>query len=109
MNRSYFIITNFSKYAAGSKILSSKAGLEKEQTNALLFVLNESGQIEKTIPYESPNAYFIAKAYKLNSNTINLFGFKQPLLSIRTAKKDSFLKPLYLLINPDGKIYYDNW
>ncbi len=109
MNRSYFIITNFSKYAAGSKILSSKAGLEKEQTNALLFVLDESGQIEKTIPYESSNAYFIAKAYKLNSNTINLFGFKQPLLSIRTAKKDSFLKPLYLLIHSDGKIYYDNW
>ncbi len=109
MKQSYFVFTNFTKYAAGSTIISGKAGVEKEQTNSLLIVLNESGQVEKTVPYESTNPYFIAKAYKLNSNTINLFGFKQPLISIRSAKEENFLKPLYLLINADGTIYYDNW
>lgn len=109
MKQSYFVFSNFTKYAAGSKIISGKAGVEKEQTNSILIVLDESGQVQKTVPYESTSPYFIAKAYKLNSNTINLFGFKQPLMSIRLAKPENFLKPIYLLINADGAIYYDNW
>lgn len=109
MNQSYFVFSNFTKFAAGSKIISSKAGVEEAQTNALLTVLNENGQLEKSLPYESTNPYFITNAFKLNSNTINLFGFKQPLMSICSAKPENFLKPLYLLIDANGTIYFDNW
>lgn len=108
MNQSYYVFANFTKYAAGSKIISGKAGVEKEQTNAILFVLNQSGEIEQTIPYYNENPYFIAKAFKISSNTINLFGFQQPLISIRVAQKSSFQQPVYLLINTKGEIYYDN-
>ena len=109
MNQSYFVISNFTKFAAGSKIISGKAGVEKNETNSLLFILNETGKIEKTIPILSEKPYFIAKAFKLNSNTINLFGFKQALLSIKNAKEKNFSQPLYLLINAKGEVYYDNW
>ena len=108
MNQSYYVFANFTKYAAGSKIISGKAGVEKEQTNAILFVLNQTGEIDQTVPYYNEKPYFIVKAFKISSNTINLFGFQQPLISVRAARKSSFQQPVYLLINTKGEIYYDN-
>lgn len=108
MNESLFVFTNFTKFAAGSKIISSKAGVQNNETNSLLFVLNNSGQTEQTVPYSSELPFFIAKALKINSNTINLFGFNQVLISTRTAKKEDFAKPIFLLVNAKGDIYFDN-
>jgi len=108
MNESLFVFTNFTKFAAGSKIISSKAGVQNNETNSLLFVLNNTGKTEKTVTYPSESPFFIAKALKVNSNTINLFGFNQALLRIHTAKKENFAQPIYLLVNAKGDIYFDN-
>lgn len=108
MNESFFVFTNFTKFASGSNVISSKAGVQKNETNSLLFILNNLGKVQKTVPYESESAFFIARVLKINSNTINLVGFKQPLISTRTATKENFAKPVYLLVNTNGDIYYDN-
>lgn len=108
MNESLFVFTNFTKFTQDSIVISSKAGVQQNETNSLLLVLDNLGKIQKTVPYEAKSAFFIAKALKINSNTLNLLGFKQPLFSTRTAVKEDFAKPLYLLVNTDGKIYYDN-
>jgi len=108
MNESFFVFTNFTKFAQGSNIISSKAGVQKNETNSMLFVLDNIGKIQKTVPYTSKSAFFIARALKINSNSINLVGFKQPLINTRTAAKEDFAEPMYLLVNTDGQIYYDN-
>jgi len=108
MNESFFVFTNFTKFASGSNIISSKAGVQANQTNSLLFVLDNFGKVKKTTPYFSESAFFIARALKVNSNTINLIGFKQGLVNTQTSAKRDFAKPLYLLVNTNGEIYYDN-
>ncbi len=108
MNQALFVFTNFTKFAQGSKIISGKAGVQKNETNSLLFVLNNLGKIEKTVPYLSKSPFFLANALKINSNTINLVGFEQALVSKRTVVKEDFSKLLYLLVNTNGDIYYDN-
>ncbi|MEN8119018.1 MAG: hypothetical protein ABFS35_01665 [Bacteroidota bacterium] len=108
MNESFFVFTNFTKFASGSNIISSKAGVQNTETNSLLFILNNFGEVQKTVPYLSESSFFIAKAIKINSNTINMVGFNQPLISTRTAVKEDFAKPVYLLVNTNGEIYYDN-
>ncbi|RLD78745.1 MAG: hypothetical protein DRJ07_12770, partial [Bacteroidetes bacterium] len=108
MNESFFVFTNFTKFASGSNIISSKAGVQSNETNSLLFILNNLGKVQKTVPYISKSSFFIARALKINSNSINLVGFNQPLMSIKTATKEQFYKPVYLLVNTSGEIYYDN-
>ena len=108
MNQSLFVFTNFTKFAQGSKIISSKAGVQNSETNSLLFVLNNLGKVEKTVPYFSESAFFLADALKINSNTINLIGFRQPLMSTQSASREEFTKLLYLSVNTTGEIYYDN-
>ena len=93
-----FISTFKSQYGLNDKYIITQVARITSRKDQLT-VLSAFEKIKKTIPYESPDAYFTVKAYKLNNNTINLFGFKQPLLSIRNAKKEQFLSPLYLLIN----------
>ncbi len=109
MNESLFVFTNYTKFAQGSTIISSKAGVLQNETNSLILVLDNFGKIQKTVPIEAKSAFFIAKAIKINSNTLNLLGFKQALFSTRTAKEKDFAKPLYLSVDTNGEVYFDNW
>ena len=109
MDKRIFIFSNYIYFVKndGTKAWSL-AGKSGYDTNILLTIISPNGIIEKQVPINYDQAFFGAKAIKLNSNTINVLGFKTQYLNKKYNKlKDKEL--YYLLIDSEAKEIYSSW
>ncbi len=109
MNQHIFLITNFSTYQSEDNVLTSSSGVSPGKTNALLIIIDQEGKIVKEIPILSDKAFFITNSVKINSNTINLIGFKSELQKLSSTTKTKVGELIYLLLNAEGELYFDNF
>ncbi len=109
MNQNIFMFTNFTNYQTPAKNITSEAGNSPEATNSLLIVLDENGKIKNETPILYREAFHIDKTIKIGSNAINLIGFKNPLSKIQQLNENEQGNFLYLLLNSNGEVYFDNW
>ena len=106
VNNNFFVIMNFTEIKYNNKTLTSKA---TGNTNSIISVLNTNGKVIDELALYNTNAYFIKKAIKINSKTINLLGFEGENVKINNSNKESFGKLNYILINDEPKMIFNNW
>lgn len=108
MDKNLFVFNNFTEYTKqdGTKIISG-AGTGKTKTNIILSIINENGNIIKTIAFSRKRAYCGLKIIKLSSNIINILGVEAEQIS---HKKNYLEKQrlYYSLINSEGKLLFNN-
>ena len=109
LNQDILLFSNFTEYQSSAKKLYSYAGTDSIATNSLLVVLDENGSIKNEIPIINSKPFYIIKSIKINSNSFNLIGFKSQLPKFQTSMRNEQSEFLYLLMNSNGKIYFDNW
>ncbi len=108
LNNRILIFSNFVSYTGtDNNIINSKAGILSKETNLLVTVIS-NGKIEKQVPFTNKQAFFGKKAIKINSNLINILGFKT------TYENKNFVnlknKDLYnLLINSELENVNSAW
>lgn len=108
LNNRILIFSNFVSYTGtDNSITNSKAGTLSKETNLLVTVIS-NGKIEKQVPFTNKQAFFGKKAIKINSNLINILGFKT------TYENKNFVnlknKDLYnLLINSELENVNSAW
>ncbi|NPA69008.1 MAG: hypothetical protein GXO50_10405 [Chlorobi bacterium] len=107
-NKKLYLFGNFINFEdLSGNTVYSKAGTSENKTNILVTIIN-NGMIEKQIPFFDTQPVFGVKALKINSNTINILGYKTEL------KEQNFenlkTKELYYrLINPEGEKINSAW
>jgi len=108
LNNKLLLFSNFVNYTDknGNLIKSEAGGLSKE-TNLLISVIKD-GTIEKNIPFLDKNPFFCTNAEKINSNLINILGFKTTYENKNYTKLKN--KNLYnLYINAELKSVNSTW
>lgn len=76
LNNKVLLFSNFVNYTnENGNIINSKAGSTGKTTNLLIIEI-ENGQIKKQIAFKNKTPFFGKKAIKINSNLINILGFK---------------------------------
>lgn len=107
MDQDYIIVANFTKYASleGPEILSN-AGVDK--TNILIAKINSLGDINSINSINSKKAQFAIKAYKIDSETINLTGLNSIQQKVIDLNSNQPNKLLYVLMNKKGEVYFNN-
>jgi hypothetical protein len=108
MNQNHFIITNFNAFVSDSLSLVSSAGRAPHKTNSLVFIINENGKLVNHIPVLKTNPFYITNTLKLNSNTLCLMGFTGELQNVENIGVREPGELVYLLLDPEGKVSYDN-
>ncbi len=108
VNNKMLLFSNFINYTdLNGNIVSSKAGNNNKNTNVLVTIISK-GLIKKQIPFFSSNSFFGVKALKINSNTINILGYKSEMIT--SDFKSLNLNELYYeLINPAAHKIYSAW
>ncbi len=107
VNKKLLVFSNFMDYTdLNGKSVNSKAQ-EINNTNILLTEISK-GQIRKQIPFFNEKPFFGLRSLKINSNTINILGYKSEIYT-NNFKSLTFKELFYQLINPDGKIIYSAW
>ncbi len=105
VNNKIFLFSNFINYKdlSGNTIFS-KAG---SKTNVLISIISK-GMIKKQIPIFNSKPFFGVCALKINSNTLNILGYKSELI---TKDFDTLtIKELfYELIDAQAKEIYSAW
>ena len=109
MDKRIFVFSNYIYFVKNDGTKSwSLAGKNVYDTNILVSIISLNGIIEKQVSINYDQAFFGAKAIKLNSNKINVLGFKTQYLNKGYNKlKDKEL--YYLLIDSDAKEIYSSW
>jgi hypothetical protein len=107
MEHNLWVVSNFTRYESGTGQYSSNAG-SQDQTNALLILIDQSGNINKEIHIAKDKPFFISNVLKLNSNTVNLLGFMGTLGDVKELTVSRTGELVYLLLNSSGGLYYDN-
>ena len=105
VNNKFLLFSNFLNYNdLNGNPIYSKAGTQNNNTNILVTILSK-GMVKKQIPFFNPNPFFGVKALKINSNTLNILGYKSEL--IPTNYNTLSIKELYYELNnaQGGKIY----
>ncbi len=108
VNDKILLFSNFINYndLSGNRI-NSKAGTGNNNTNILVTILSK-GMVKKQIPFFNPNPFFGVKALKINSNTLNILGYKSKLIT--TNYNTLSIKELYYeLIDAQGEKIYSAW
>ena len=105
VNDKLLLFCNFINYRdLSGNIVLSKAGADN--TNILVTVISK-GMVKKQIPFFNPNPFFGVKALKINSNTINILGYKT---NLTTDYNTLTIKELYYeLIDAQAKEIYSAW
>ena len=108
VNNKTLLFSNFVNYNdLKGNIVYSKAGSQNNKTNILVTILSK-GMVKKQIPFFNPNPFFGVKALKINSNTLNILGYKSELIT--TNYNTLSIKELYYeLIDAQGKKIYSAW
>jgi len=108
VNNKFLLFSNFLNYNdLNGNPIYSKAGTQNNNTNILVTILSK-GMVKKQIPFFNPNPFFGVKALKINSNTLNILGYKSEL--IPTNYNTLSIKELYYeLINAQGGKIYSAW
>jgi len=108
VNDKILLFSNFIDYTdlSGNTVFS-KAGTENNKTNILVTVIAK-GMVKKQIPFFNTKAFFGVKVLKINSNTINILGYKSELIT--TDFNSLALKELYYeLIDARAQEIYSAW
>lgn len=108
VNKKILIFSNFINYNdLSGNIINSKAGTANKNTNILVTVISK-GIVKKQIPFLNTKPAFGVKVLKINSNTINILGYKSDLI---TSDFNSLtLKELYYeIIDAQAKEIYSAW
>ena len=108
VNNKTLLFSNFVNYNdLNGNIVYSKAGSQNNKTNILVTILSK-GMVKKQIPFFNPNPFFGVKALKINSNTLNILGYKSELIT--TNYNTLSIKELYYeLIDAQGEKIYSAW
>ncbi len=107
VNKKLLLFSNFMNYTdLNGNTISCKSN-RINGTNILVSEIS-NGQIKKQIPYFKEKPFFGVRALKINSNTINILGYKSKIAA-GNYKSLSFKELFYQLINPDGKIIFPAW
>lgn len=108
VNNKMLVFSNFINYKdLSGNIINSKAGTDNNNTNILLTVISK-GMIKKQIPFFNTNPAFGVKALKINSNTINILGYKSEMITFDFNSLK--LKELYYeIIDAQAKEIYSAW
>lgn len=102
MDSNIFIFNNYKAY----KTLENTEQTTVAPVNIFLTITDNSGNIIKQINYQSTNKSYANKAIKINSNTINLIGYKnKKTTQLQTSEKADFF---YFIINSKGKATFSN-
>jgi hypothetical protein len=109
LNQEYYLFSNFTEYSTDSTKLASKAGLNPLSTNLLINVIDENGVAIKEKTILNNNAFFAIDAIKLSNKAINIVGLKSDLIDLSNAEESREKEFLYLLLNSNGEVYFDNW
>ncbi len=108
LNNEILLFSNFVDYIdIDNRKVVSKAGNSSVATNVLLTVLS-NGLIKKQQPVFYKQSFFGVKAIKINSNLINVLGYKANY----TNKKFNSLKKeklLSLFLNSELEVVYSPW
>ncbi len=92
LNNRILLFSNFVNYTdTDNNLILSGAGSMSKETNLLITEI-EDAQIKKQVSFKNENAFLCNKAIKINSNLINVLGFK----STYENKKYSSLKNKYI-------------
>jgi hypothetical protein len=108
MNQNIFIINNFTEYQSDLGYTSSVAGKSPNSTNAIIFIIDLNGNLSKEIPILDNKPFFLTNAIKINSNTINLLGFRNEFFDIKKVQKSDLGELVYLLLDANGNVFYEN-
>jgi hypothetical protein len=108
-NQEYYLFSNFTEYSTESVNITSKAGVDPKSTNLLINIINEDGVLVKEKAILNSIAFFAMNVIKLSNKTINVVGLKSSLISPENKAEKQEQEFLYLLLNTDGEVYYDNW
>ncbi len=108
INKKLFLFSNFINYKdLSGNIKYSKAGTDSKSTNILVSIIS-NGMIKKQIPFLNTKPFYGIKALKINSNTINILGYKSKLIT--TDFNSLATKELYYeLIDAQAKEIYSGW
>jgi len=106
MNNNYFVVMNFVEFKHGNNTLNSKA---TGSTNSIISIINNNGKVIDVLPLYKTKPYFIKKAIKINSKTINLLGFDGDYTEINTINKSNIGNLNYILLNDKPKMIFNNW
>jgi len=108
VNNKILLFSNFVNYNdLKGNLIYSKAGSQNNNTNILVTILSK-GMVKKQIPFFNPNPFFGVKALKINSNTLNILGYKSELIT--TNYNTLSIKELYYeLIDAQGEKIYSAW
>ena len=107
VNNKILLFSNFVNYNdLKGNLVYSKAGSQNNNTNILVTILSK-GMVKKQIPFFNPDPFFGVKALKINSNTINILGYKT---NLTTDYNTLTIKELYYeLIDAHAKEIYSAW
>ncbi len=108
-NQEYYLFSNFTEYSTDSVNITSKAGVGPKSTNLLINIINEDGVLVKEKAILNTSAFFAMNIIKLSNKTINVVGLKSSLISPENKEEKQEQELLYLLLNTDGEVYYNNW
>lgn len=108
VNNKMLLFSNFINYKdLSGNIINSKAGTDNNNTNILLTVISK-GMIKKQIPFFNAKPAFGVKVLKINSNTINILGYKSKMITFDFNSLT--LKELYYeIIDAQAKEIYSAW
>ncbi|NJO92056.1 MAG: hypothetical protein HC831_26090 [Chloroflexia bacterium] len=109
LNQEYYLFSNFTEYSTDSTKLASKAGATPLSTNLLINVIDEDGASVREKTVLNNGAFFAIDAIKLSNKSINVVGLKSELIDLNNAEEYGEKEFLYLLLNSNGEIYFDNW
>jgi len=107
-NDNLLIFSNFSHFTnVDNQTIYSGAGKLKNETNVLVTVISNR-EIKKFKPMLNRNSFWGTKAVKINSNLINISGFKSEFKNYN--KEELKNKELfYALINANTDVLFDGW
>jgi hypothetical protein len=108
MNQNIFIVNSFTEYQSDLGYTSSGAGKSTKSTNAIIFVVDQNGNLSKEIPILDDKPFFITNVVKINSNTLNLLGFKSEFSETKNASIGDLGELVYLLLDANGNVFYEN-
>ncbi len=108
VNNKILLFSNFINYDdLSGNIIHSKAGTGNNNTNILVTIIS-NGMVKKQIPFFNTKPFFGVRVLKINSNTLNILGYKSELIT--TDFNSLTLKELYYeLIDAQAKEIYSAW
>ncbi len=101
-NKNLILVGNYSKLIFDN----NEQSLSGSKANAFLSVFNSEGSIISLKKYNDNFTYYLTHSIKLDSETLNLVGFKTDETNLSKIENKSDIKLEYMLVNTNGNILY---